>query len=117
MTSGDSEQQKEMRQVGDIMIPLSDYPHLPVWSTMLEAIEKMDRSELEVRGRRSLPRVLLLFDLDGEQDLRGAGVGRQDRHVAVQLDVDDAGQGRCVLAVSLHGADEGLALLGLVGVR
>ena len=65
MTSGDSEQQKEMRQVGDIMIPLSDYPHLPVWSTMLEAIEKMDRSELEVRGRRSLPRVLLLFDLDG----------------------------------------------------
>ena len=55
----------EMRRVGEIMIPLKDYPHLPVWSTILEAIEMMHRAHLEVRGRRSLPRIILLFDLDG----------------------------------------------------
>lgn len=54
-----------MRRVGEIMIPLKDYPHLPVWSTMLEAIRMMHTSELDHRGRRSLPRVILLFDLDG----------------------------------------------------
>ncbi|MDP6775334.1 MAG: CBS domain-containing protein [Candidatus Latescibacteria bacterium] len=65
MAAGNSEEKREMRQVGDIMIPLKDYPHLPVWSTMLEAIEMMDRAELDVGGRKSLPRILLLFDLDG----------------------------------------------------
>jgi CBS-domain-containing membrane protein len=54
-----------MRQVGDIMIPLKDYPHLPVWSSMLEAIEMMDSAEVHAGGRTSLPRILLLFDLDG----------------------------------------------------
>lgn len=56
---------KEMRRVGEIMIPLKDYPHLPVWSSMLEAIEMMHSAQLEVRGRKSLPRIILLFDLDG----------------------------------------------------
>jgi len=65
MTSENSENSMEMRRVGDIMIPLNDYPHLPVWSSMLEAIEMMHRAELEVRGRKSLPRIILLFDLDG----------------------------------------------------
>ena len=65
MTSSNSENEMEMRRVGDIMIPLRDYPHLPVWSSILEAIEMMHRAELEVRGRKSLPRIILLFDLDG----------------------------------------------------
>ena len=54
-----------MRRVGDIMIPLRDYPHLPVWSSMLEAIEMMRTAQLDIEGRRSLPRIILLFDLDG----------------------------------------------------
>ena len=65
MTSGSSKNGMEMRRVGEIMIPLKDYPHLPVWSSMLEAIEMMHRAELNVRGRKSLPRIILLFDLDG----------------------------------------------------
>ena len=65
MGSENSENKIEMRQVGEIMIPLKDYPHLPVWSSMLEAIEMMHRAELVVRGRKSLPRSILLFDLDG----------------------------------------------------
>ena len=65
MASGESENKREMRQVGEIMIPLKEYPHLPVWSSMFEAIEMMYQAELVVRGRTSLPRILLLFDLDG----------------------------------------------------
>ena len=55
----------ETRRVGEIMIPLRDYPHLPVWSSLAEAIETMYRAELNVRGRRSMARIVLLFDLDG----------------------------------------------------
>ena len=55
----------EMRRVGEIMIPLADYPHLPVWSSLLEAVKMMHRAEIEACGRKSLPRVILLFDLDG----------------------------------------------------
>ena len=65
MTTSNSENGMEMRRVGEIMIPLNDYPHLSVWSSMLEAIEMMHQAELEVRGRKSLPRIILLFDLDG----------------------------------------------------
>lgn len=55
----------ETRRVGEIMIPLANYPHLPVWSTILEAVQVMHTASLEVSGRRSLPRIVLLFDLDG----------------------------------------------------
>jgi CBS domain-containing protein len=55
----------ETRRVGEIMIPLADYPHLPVWSTILEAVQVMRKASLDVRGRKSLPRIVLLFDLDG----------------------------------------------------
>jgi CBS domain-containing protein len=65
MTSPDSENGKGTRCVCEIMIPLSDYPHLPVWSTLREAIELMQGSQLEVKGRKSLPRTVLLFELDG----------------------------------------------------
>lgn len=65
MTQRNDENAMEMRRVGDIMIPLGDYPHLPVWSSMLEAVEMMHGAEIDFRGRKALPRVLLLFDLDG----------------------------------------------------
>ena len=55
----------QIRRVGEIMIPLADYPHLPIWSTLVEAIELMHNTNLEVRGRKSLARIILLFDLDG----------------------------------------------------
>ena len=55
----------ETRRVGEIMIPLAEYPHLPVWSTILDAIKMMHLAEIDHRGSKSLPRVILLFDLDG----------------------------------------------------
>jgi CBS-domain-containing membrane protein len=65
MTTGNSENENVMRRVGEIMIPLEEFPHLPVWSTLLEAVAMIHSAELEARGRKSLPRVILLFDLDG----------------------------------------------------
>ncbi len=55
----------QTRRVGEIMIPLVDYPHLPVWSSILDAVQIMQTASLDVRGRKSLPRIVLLFDLDG----------------------------------------------------
>lgn len=52
-------------RVADIMIPLRDYPHLAVWSTLREAIARIEEGKIDIEGRTSLPRTLLLFDLDG----------------------------------------------------
>ncbi len=49
-------------QAGDIMIPLDKYPHIPHWFSMSQALAEMEHTELEVRGRKSLPRVVLVFD-------------------------------------------------------
>lgn len=47
---------------GDIMIPLDRYPHLPHWFTLRQAMVEMENSELDIGGRKSLPRVVLVFD-------------------------------------------------------
>jgi len=47
---------------GDIMIPLDKYPHIPHWFTLRQAMVEMENSELEINGRKSLPRVVLVFD-------------------------------------------------------
>ena len=57
--------ESETPRVGDIMIPLEDYPHLPVWSSILDGVRMMHYADLTVDGRKSLPRIILLFDLDG----------------------------------------------------
>lgn len=56
----------ERLRIGDIMIPLKDYPSVIPENTLKEAIEKMEQSQLEVEGRKSLPRVLLVMDATGE---------------------------------------------------
>ncbi len=48
--------------VGEIMIPLDDYPHIYEWNTLRQAIEEMEKCGLDVRGRQSLPRMLLIFN-------------------------------------------------------
>jgi CBS domain-containing protein len=45
-----------------IMIPLDSYPHVPFWFTLRQAIASMERSQLESGGKKSLPRVVLVFD-------------------------------------------------------
>ena len=52
----------EMTRAGDIMIPLDEYPHLPYWFTLRQATAEMEKSEVEIDGRKSLPRVVLIFD-------------------------------------------------------
>jgi len=55
----------EELRIGDIMIPMADYPCISPQSTIHEAIEILETSQLEVDGRSSLPRVLLVCDLPG----------------------------------------------------
>jgi len=52
----------DMKRAGDLMVPLDQYPHLPYWFTLRQAIAEMDKSEIDVRGRRSQPRVVLVFN-------------------------------------------------------
>ena len=47
---------------GEFMIPLEEYPHVSQSCTLREVVELMEKSQLEVDGRRSLPRVVLVFD-------------------------------------------------------
>ena len=52
----------EMKRAGDIMIPLDEYPHLPYWFTLRQAMAELEKSEVEIDGRKSLPRAVLIFD-------------------------------------------------------
>ncbi len=50
------------KSAGEIMIPLDEYPHIPYWFTLRQAIAEMEKSVLNVNGTKSLPRALLVFD-------------------------------------------------------
>jgi predicted transcriptional regulator len=52
----------DLHRVKEIMIPLSKYPHIPYWFTIRQAIVEMEKSELDIDGRKSLPRGVLVFD-------------------------------------------------------
>jgi CBS-domain-containing membrane protein len=52
----------EARRARDVMIPLLDYPHIPYWFTLRQAMAEMENSQLERSGRKSLPRGVLVFD-------------------------------------------------------
>ena len=52
----------EIKRVSEVMIPLDKYPHIPYWFTLRQAIAVLEKSELEINGRKSLPRVILVFD-------------------------------------------------------
>ena len=51
-----------IKKVEEVMIPLEGYPHIPYWFTIRQAIAEMDKHELDSCGRKSLPRVVLVFD-------------------------------------------------------
>ena len=52
----------EMKRAGDLMIPLDEYPHIPYWFTLRQTVAELENTVLEHRGRKSLPRVVLVFD-------------------------------------------------------
>ncbi len=45
-----------------LMIPLDSYPHIPYWFTIRECIALLHHSELEINGKKSLARAVLVFD-------------------------------------------------------
>ena len=53
---------EQLIKAGDIMIPLEKYPHIPYWFTLRQVVAEMEHSELTIDGRKSLPRVVLVFD-------------------------------------------------------
>ncbi|MFC1563841.1 HPP family protein [candidate division KSB1 bacterium] len=50
--------------VEEVMIYLDKYPHVPPDYTILEAMKEISKSEFDIDGQKSLPRVLLIFDED-----------------------------------------------------
>jgi predicted transcriptional regulator len=51
-----------MKRVGEIMIPVDKYPSVRDKATLRDAIAVIEGAELEVDRRKSLPRVILVFD-------------------------------------------------------
>lgn len=52
----------DLKRAGEIMIPLEKYPHIPYWFTLRQTMAEMEHSVLDIDGRQSLPRVVLVFD-------------------------------------------------------
>lgn len=46
----------------DLLIPIEEYPHIPYWFTLRQAVAEMEKAELVRNGRKSLPRTVLVFD-------------------------------------------------------
>jgi len=53
------------RRVGEIMIPIERFPSVTDSSTLKDAIRVIEEAQLEVDRKKSLPRVLLVFDAIG----------------------------------------------------
>jgi len=52
----------ENTRAGEIMVPLDRYPHIPYWFSIRQAVAEMETAEIDVKGRKSIPRVVLVFD-------------------------------------------------------
>lgn len=52
----------EAKKAEEIMIPLDHYPHVHEETALLDAIDMVESWQLDVEGRKSLPRILLVFD-------------------------------------------------------
>jgi predicted transcriptional regulator len=51
-----------MKRVREIMVPVDHYPSVRDNATLQEAIAVIDGAQLDVKGRKSQPRLLLVFD-------------------------------------------------------
>jgi CBS-domain-containing membrane protein len=77
-----------LKRVRDVMIPIERYPSVRDTATLRQAVAVMESAELEVAGRKSLPRVLLVFDaievLVGYARRRDIMMGLEPRFLVVQ---------------------------------
>ena len=51
-----------VKKAGEIMIPLDDYPCVSQQATLRQVIDMMEKWQLVCDGRKSLPRIVLVFD-------------------------------------------------------
>jgi CBS-domain-containing membrane protein len=51
-----------MKTAGELIIPLDEYPHIPYWFSLRQTIAELESSIIELEGRKSLPRWVLVFD-------------------------------------------------------
>jgi CBS-domain-containing membrane protein len=84
------------KRVGDIMILLDKYPHLPHWFTIRQALADIEGAQYEVgAGQISSPRTALVFDeayrllgqIRRRDILRGMGpcpIAKKDLHIKDQ---------------------------------
>jgi predicted transcriptional regulator len=49
-------------RVGDVMIPLDEYPHVPEQFTLAQAMMELELGDIDTLGRKSLPRFLIVFN-------------------------------------------------------
>ena len=62
MGANDRTEPGRLRSVGEVMIPVDEYPSVRDKTTLREAIEVIESAQLEVDLRKSLPRALIVFD-------------------------------------------------------
>lgn len=55
----------EMKTVGEIMVPLAQYPCVRDNTTLREAVAVIENAQIDIGQRKSLPRVLLVYDAIG----------------------------------------------------
>lgn len=61
MTDENAERMRATR-VGDIMIPLDEYPHVPDRFTLAQAMVELELGHIDTLGRKSMPRFLIVFN-------------------------------------------------------
>ncbi|MFC1848984.1 CBS domain-containing protein [candidate division CSSED10-310 bacterium] len=52
----------DIKRAVDVMIPLDNYPHMPYWFSIRQAIFQLEQFEFEIDNRKSMPRVVLIFN-------------------------------------------------------
>ena len=65
----------EMRRVGEIMIPLNAFPHIPFWFNLRQALAALQNAEKERSGQEHVPLIILVFSA---QNLLVGTVGRNE---------------------------------------
>ena len=50
----------------DVMVPLDNYPHVLETHSLAEAVRLLDKAQIQIGDRTSMPRILLVFDTSGQ---------------------------------------------------
>ena len=56
----------ENKRVHEVMIPLEDYPVVYTDQTLKDAIREMEVCQIEFMGKKTAPRIILVFDLEDQ---------------------------------------------------